>query len=31
MASRKKKVESKRINVDEFFAAIAQIADEKMI
>ena len=31
MASRKKKVESKRINVDEFFAAIEQIAEEKMI
>ena len=31
MASRKKKVESKKINTDEFFAAIEQIAAEKMI
>ena len=31
MASRKKKVESKKINAKEFFAAIEQIAAEKMI
>ena len=31
MASRRKKIEDKKINAEEFFAAIEQIANEKMI